>query len=93
LPIYLFLYELFDRFDVNCVGIILTDFRAYKALYDGMVYPRKILSSPSAFGRINWVQQVLAQQDDRNRTYVIKNCGRWIGDMQRAFLELGKDAR
>ena len=93
LPFYLFLYELFEHLGVNCVGVILSGLWADKALYQGKVYPRKILSSHNAFGRINWVRQVLAQQDDRNQTYVIKNCGQWIGDIQRVFLELGNNAR
>jgi hypothetical protein len=91
LPFYSFLYELFDRFDLNCHGIILSDFKDDKVLYKGKVHPRKILSSQKAFWRINWVQRVLEQRDNLDWSYVTKNCGSWIKNMQRIFLDLGKD--
>jgi hypothetical protein len=89
LPFYLFLQELFDSFDVNCLGIVLSDFRADKDLYEGKIYPRQVLSSRRVFGRINWVQKVLERRDNLDRSYVAKDCGRWVENMQRVFLELG----
>jgi hypothetical protein len=92
-PFYSFLQELFDLFDVNCHGIILSDFKIDKELYGRRVYPRQVFSSRNVFWRINWVQRVLERRDDLNRSSVTKNCGRWIEDMQRIFLEFSKDAR
>ncbi|CAG0926573.1 hypothetical protein TFLX_00105 [Thermoflexales bacterium] len=87
---FLFLQELFDRFDICCQGIILSDFKADKDLYDGKVYPRQVLSGPKVFERINWVQAMLEPANCRDKSYLVKNCGGWIEDMRKAFLEVSK---
>lgn len=88
-PFCLFLSELFECFDVRCVGVILADYKAERALYKGYAYPRTVLSSPKAFWGINWVQHVLAAEDESGPTYIKRDCGGWIEDVRRMCLELG----
>ena len=85
-----FLQGLFGHFDLDCHGIILTNWKDDEDLYNGRVHPRKILVKNKSAHNIRWVYAVLKEEhSDYERRYY-SQYGRWIGEIQALFNELNR---